>query len=101
LLDIARFINLYNLPTLELFDNTTPITAAMLKECAKEQEIRFEPGDILLIRTGWTEAWCALTEEQRGAMPLRKHRACTGVAQGEEMMRWHWENGIVAVASDV
>ncbi|WOO85087.1 uncharacterized protein LOC62_06G008586 [Vanrija pseudolonga] len=101
LLDIDRHIRINALPPLELFDNTTPIPVSLLQACADAQGVEFRTGDILLVNTGWTKAWYALDEAGREAMPLRSHRACTGVAQGEEMLRWHWERGIAAVASDV
>ncbi|TXT13167.1 hypothetical protein VHUM_01568 [Vanrija humicola] len=101
LLDIDRHIRVNSLPPLELFDNTTPIPVSLLQACADAQGIEFRTGDILLVHTGWTKAWYALDEAGREAMPLRSHRACTGVAQGEDMLRWHWERGIAAVASDV
>ena len=59
-----------------------------------------ESGDILLVRTGWTEAFEALSDEERAALPKRESRGSSGVDDGEDSMRWHWEKGIAAVASD-
>ncbi|OCF77487.1 hypothetical protein I204_01475 [Kwoniella mangroviensis CBS 8886] len=57
-------------------------------------------GDILIVRTGFTEALFELSDEEQAQLPNRKVRGYCGVDQSEEVLRWHWENGIAAVASD-
>lgn len=69
----------------------------MLKGCAEDEGITFEDGDILLVHTGWTKAFMALSEEQQLASPIES----TGVQRGDDVLRWHWESGFAAVASDV
>ncbi|WWC92013.1 uncharacterized protein L201_006967 [Kwoniella dendrophila CBS 6074] len=100
LLDIVAYRAKHNLPPISAFDGNTPITLDMLEECAKESKVVFESGDILLVRTGFTEACLNLTEEERTELPKRKVRNYCGVAQTEDVLKWHWENGIAAVASD-
>lgn len=98
LLDIAGYLKRHNRPELSYFDNSTPISLDLLEACSKEQGNEFRQGDILLVRTGWTEAFYALSEAQR--QHLRSRKGSCGVSQASEVLEWHWENGIVAVASD-
>ncbi|GFZ45961.1 hypothetical protein JCM24511_03694 [Saitozyma sp. JCM 24511] len=100
LLDIPLYLQRNGLPPIAHFDQTTPITLNMLRGCAEDAGVEFQPGDVLLVRTGWTEAYLALSLEERRKLPERKVRASCGVAQTEDVLRWHWDNGIAAVASD-
>lgn len=81
-------------------DNSTPISVDTLDACAKAQGVEFRPGDILLVYTGWNEAYARLSDEDKKGLAFRKVNACIGVQTGEEAMRWHWEKGFAAVASD-
>lgn len=86
------------LPPLDPLTQKTPITLEMLKGCAADQAVKFAPGDVLIVRSGWTEAFLALTDEERAEYnPLL---GCIGVQASEEVMEWHWENGFAAVAGD-
>jgi hypothetical protein len=70
----------------------------MLQKCASEAGIQFASGDILVLRTGWTEATIDL--DDAAVQEQRKSRESCGVIQGEDVLKWHWENGIAAVVSD-
>ncbi|WWC64903.1 uncharacterized protein I303_107517 [Kwoniella dejecticola CBS 10117] len=100
LLDFVAYRSRHNLRSNSAFDGSTPITLEMLEACAKESNVSFRSGDILLVRTGFTEAFLGLTEAERMDLPNRKVRGYCGVSQTEDILRWHWENGIAAVASD-
>ena len=67
---------------------------------AAEQRTEFREGDILLIRTGWTAEYGYLSEEDKVGLAARQERTFVGVEASKEMMRWHWDNGFAAVASD-
>ncbi|OCF35856.1 hypothetical protein I317_05078 [Kwoniella heveanensis CBS 569] len=99
LLDVASYVKRHGLPPLSYFDTSTPIDLETLVGCAEESGVYFALGDICIIRTGWTEAFLSLTEEERAAV-LEKRGGTVGVDQGEDMLRWHWEQGISAVVSD-
>ena len=71
-----------------------------LEAAATEQGVEFHPGDILLIRTGWTEAYLKLPEQEQIALAARSERSHVGVEATKEMMQWHWDNAFAAVASD-
>ncbi|TXT07523.1 hypothetical protein VHUM_03243 [Vanrija humicola] len=99
LLDIPRHVAAHG-GTLSHLDNSTPISVAMLDACAVAQGVEFRPGDILLVYTGWNEAYARLSDEDKKGLAFRKVNACIGVQTGEEAMRWHWDKGFAAVASD-
>ncbi|PYI30071.1 putative cyclase [Aspergillus indologenus CBS 114.80] len=67
---------------------------------AQEQKVTFRRGDVLLIRTGWTAAYTQLSHEEKEQLGGRDDRASCGVEATEEAIRWHWERGFAAVASD-
>ncbi|KAF2443310.1 hypothetical protein P171DRAFT_432589 [Karstenula rhodostoma CBS 690.94] len=91
------------------------ITYAQLAACAKAQGIDIRPaaqggdihiGDILLIRSGWKEAYDSKTPEQRSAAALRPHelgsdgQRWTGVAQEEEILDWLHDSYFAVVGGD-
>ncbi|GAA87142.1 hypothetical protein AKAW_05256 [Aspergillus luchuensis IFO 4308] len=77
-----------------------PIRLNELLDIAREQQVTFRPGDVLVIRTGWTDAYSKLTDEEKRHLGGRDDRASCGVEATEAAIRWHWENGFAAVASD-
>jgi kynurenine formamidase len=79
---------------------TYAITLEDLKVIAKEEKVTFKTGDILLIRTGWTEEYNKLREGEKYALSQRAIRASCGVDASEAMLKWHWENQFSAIASD-
>ncbi|WVQ77243.1 hypothetical protein IAR50_006926 [Cryptococcus sp. DSM 104548] len=100
LLDIPLYLSTHSLPPLSPFSSTSTISLSTLKACAAESNAHILPGDILLVRTGFAEAISALSEEERDALRKREVNGSCGVDKGEDVWRWHWENGIAAVASD-
>lgn len=76
------------------------VAVSDLLQCAKAQNLQFRPGDILLIRFGWTEDYLKRNEMERKALGGRETRTFVGVENTLEMAKWHWENGFAAVASD-
>lgn len=72
------------------------VTAAELDATLDEQGVALEPGDLLLVRTGWLGAYRTrgLTEEQRAMPPS------AGLRADEAMARWLWDTGVCAVATD-
>lgn len=76
------------------------IPVSHLQQVAVEQGVQFCKGDILLIRTGWTEAYHALPEASKLNLPRRPVRSSCGVAATYDAIRWHWDSCFAAVASD-
>ncbi|KAL5390265.1 hypothetical protein DPSP01_001837 [Paraphaeosphaeria sporulosa] len=100
--------------TYDPFDHHA-ITYAQLAACGKEQGIDIRPaaqggdihiGDILLIRSGWKEAYDSKTPEERSKAALRTHepgndgQRWTGVAQEEEILDWLHDSYFAAVGGD-
>jgi kynurenine formamidase len=52
-------------------------------------------GDILLLYTGWSEAWLTSPPEVRAA-----RKGSPGITQSHEMLGWLWDNHISMFASD-
>ena len=64
----------------------------------KEQRTTIRPGDVLLIRIGWTLAYLAMTPEEKQA--LAAETRCPGIEGSGRVAQWLWDNRIAAVASD-
>jgi kynurenine formamidase len=56
------------------------------------------PGDVLLVRVGWTKAYRAMSEEQKGE--LARETKTPGIEGSQRTAKWLWEQHIAAVASD-
>lgn len=64
----------------------------------KEQKTAIRPGDVLLIRIGWTRAYLEMTHEERQA--LADKTQCPGIEGSRTVAQWLWDKRISAVASD-
>jgi hypothetical protein len=65
---------------------------------AREQGVTFKQGDIIIIRSGFTEA-LTLMNAQEQEQALGTHRTC-GVEGTEESAKWFWNKHFAAVAGD-
>ena len=87
----------------EVYDafKTYQITLEDLKEVAKAQGTEIKFGDILLIRSGYMEAFATKSADELNTYKaMAPHGAgFAGIAQGEDVLRWIWEN-FSAVAGD-
>ncbi|KAM0310487.1 hypothetical protein ACHAPQ_012488 [Fusarium lateritium] len=75
------------------------ITVEELEKTAKHQGTVLKPGDILIIRTGFTEDISSLITPEAQAEALATHKA-VGVDGNEQTARWFWNKRFSAVASD-
>lgn len=79
------------------------ITLEEVQEIAKQCNITIKPGDIFFLRCGFTQTWNSLSPEQkqqyRENTLVQKH-AHSGLIQSEAVIRFMWDNHIVAVAGD-
>lgn len=83
--------------------NTTyRISLAELQACAERQGTTFEPGDILLIRSGWVETYNKMDQDQKTRLGNVPPTKCTfvGVEQSEEMIDFLHDNYFSAVGGD-
>ncbi|KAI6784013.1 uncharacterized protein J7T54_004559 [Emericellopsis cladophorae] len=97
LLDYARYAERNNIQYSPMSNHA--ITVKELKKIAKECNITFRPGDILLIRVGWTKWY-----DEHGVQDRNKYvthaYAWAGLKGCEETLEWLWDNHFAAVASD-
>ncbi|HEV7368060.1 cyclase family protein [Arenibaculum sp.] len=73
--------------------------ASLLDAAAAEQGVAFEPGDILLLRTGWLDFYFnRMSADERRALPgnLRS----PGLLQAHETLAWLWDHRVALAASD-
>jgi kynurenine formamidase len=71
-----------------------------LKETAVADGVELKPGTILLIRTGWMQAYLAASPEDKAAMaPLEGLKAC-GIEDSHAMVEWFWDHRVAAVGTD-
>jgi kynurenine formamidase len=76
------------------------ITPGQLQAAADWQGLRFQTGDILLLRTGWIEWYGSLDEEQRAKLAQPGALEAGGLQQSEESLRFLWDHHFAAIASD-
>ncbi|HEU0048657.1 MAG TPA: cyclase family protein [Nitrososphaera sp.] len=73
------------------------ITIEEIELIAKEEGVTFKQGDIIIIRSGYTEALTGISgEEQTQKM---RQKTC-GVEGTPESAKWFWNKHFAAVASD-
>jgi kynurenine formamidase len=74
------------------------ISTKTLDDIAAYQGTQFKHGDILIIRTGFTQDLGAASGDEQEKM-LGTH-STIGVAGNEEAAKWHWNHHFSAVAGD-
>jgi kynurenine formamidase len=103
LLDGARYLETQQAP----LDMTKKfeMDGAFLEKVARAQQVQLEPGDILILRTGWLEWYKSLDatgrEELRDSLgPGEAQHACPGLAASQETAAWLWDRRIAVIAAD-
>jgi kynurenine formamidase len=96
LADIGRYHERYGRTIDFTLNQSIPLEE--LQETLSAQKTELRPGDILLVRIGWTQAYLAMSPEQKAE--LARDTKCPGIEGGARTARWLWENHIAAVASD-
>ena len=81
---------------------TYRITLQDIQDCAKTQGVQFQYGDILVIRSGWVDAYLRLSQEKREALGKVVNYAheFVGVEQTEAVVDFLHDNYFSAVAGD-
>ncbi|MCH8850254.1 MAG: cyclase family protein [Chloroflexi bacterium] len=96
LLDVARHLEAEGAAIDGM--SSRAIKVAELESTASAQGIAIEPGDIVLVRTGWEQAYMAADQSTREAVAADLHSP--GLEGSMEMAAWLWDHQIAAVASD-
>lgn len=76
------------------------ITAEQLTAAAKSQEVEFQAGDILMLRTGWISWYNALTKEEKFKLAHTGPLTIGGLLQCEDSLRFLWDNHYSAICGD-
>jgi len=76
------------------------ITVGQLQAAADWQGLSFQTGDILILRTGWIEWYNGLNADQRTQIAQPGALRIAGLDQGDESLRFLWDNHFAAIASD-
>ena len=97
LLDVARALDADGASPdpLDFF----PIGADLLARTAERQDVALEEGDVLLVRTGWLEAYERLGRPERERLSALGRPGAPGL-HGDDVPAFLWDNRIAAVAAD-
>jgi kynurenine formamidase len=71
-----------------------------LKETAVAQGVELKPGTILLIRTGWMQAYLAASADEKAAMASLEGLKSCGIEDSTAMVQWFWDHRVAAVGTD-
>lgn len=81
-------------------DARYPITVEHLEATRSSAGVQIQPGDILLIHTGWLAWYLSLDSEGRRELSRRKEISAVGLARSEDVARYLWDHQVSAVATD-
>jgi kynurenine formamidase len=98
LLDYLRYAEQIDQPYEQLENHE--ISLAQLKSCLAFQGSDLRYGDILIVRSGWTQSYLQLDDAGKREWAARTPPRLGGVATTKEVAEWLWDNGVAAVASD-
>ncbi|KAF2746853.1 hypothetical protein M011DRAFT_403627 [Sporormia fimetaria CBS 119925] len=79
--------------------SASSISADELESMLKETGVETRAGDLLLLRTGFTERYLELDMRERKEL-AGKPPAFLGVESSKSVLKWIWEHGFMAVAGD-
>ncbi|MDT9697954.1 cyclase family protein [Streptomyces sp. P17] len=74
------------------------VSAANLQSALDKQGVTPQPGDVLLLHTGWADWYQTAGTGQQER--VRAERRFTGVEQTHEVLAWLWDHHFAAVVSD-
>lgn len=98
LIDAARELDLRP-------DERTALTPSDLDAVLTAQGVQLEPGDVVLVRTGWLSWFTQRQAAKPGAVLGSLHGgegglSCPGLDPGVETAAWLWDHRVAAVATD-
>lgn len=76
------------------------LTVGELQECLRAANTVIEPGDILMLYTGFDRWYLGQTERAREAMADERTLTAAGVEHSEEMAEYLWDIHVSAIVSD-
>ena len=79
-------------------DSAHPITVSELDKVAKHQNVTFKTGDILIIRSGFTQWHDRASQEER--VKVFNQGAFIGLERSMRSVKWLWNHHFAALAGD-
>ncbi|KAF4964073.1 hypothetical protein FSARC_7975 [Fusarium sarcochroum] len=79
---------------------TGAVEMSHIHEIIAEHKLEFRQGDILFIRVGFTAHYNQLSAKEQQDFPDRKPGGLLGLEATKDSLRWIWETGFSAIASD-
>ncbi|SCN87937.1 uncharacterized protein FFFS_03170 [Fusarium fujikuroi] len=79
---------------------TNAVEMSHIRAVIAEENIEICQGDILFIRVGFTAHFNALSPEAQENFPYRQPGGLLGLEATKESLRWLWDSGFSAIASD-
>jgi kynurenine formamidase len=76
------------------------VTLDDLKGALAAQQVTLTPGSVLLVRTGWMEAYEASSEAEKKAMAPMDKLKSAGVEASRAMVEFLWNNRVAAIGTD-
>lgn len=74
------------------------VTFDRIEEAVRRQGLRIRRGDVVMLHTGWSEWFLALSEEDKARQ--RSSGRSSGLAQSERLVDWAWDHGVALLAAD-
>ncbi|KAF2759490.1 hypothetical protein EJ05DRAFT_498701 [Pseudovirgaria hyperparasitica] len=71
-----------------------------ITQIAKECDIIFQRGDILIVRIGMTKEWNSWSDQAKQEYASQSNPLHAGVENSMDVLRWIWDTGFSAVAGD-
>jgi len=71
-----------------------------LQAALEAQRVVLKPGTILLVRTGWMEAYEQCTAEAKAALAPFDKIQSAGIEATRRMAAWLWDNRVAAIGTD-
>ena len=100
LLDYQSWAEGQGTTTNDIALTTHSISLADLRAVAASQNTSFQPGDILLVRSGYVKAFNCLSEADAQRLVAEPNPPAIGLESSEEVLRWVWDQQFAAVAGD-
>lgn len=79
---------------------STPIMVSDLERARERGGVRYQPGDILLVHTGFLTWYAQQSPEDRIRLSRRENTTAAGLDRSEEMAAYVWDSHAAGVASD-
>lgn len=76
------------------------VTLDDLKGALAAQKVTLQPGSVLLVRTGWMEAYEASSDAEKKAMAPMDKLKSVGVEPSRDLIEWLWNNRVAALGTD-